>query len=269
MDDLTLSDPGVVARCDVAAVGTSTAEVRTDGRVASSLHVAACGDCRVRRLCLPAQLSDGAVARFNDALGTRRRVAHHSRVFQSGEPFTSLFAIRVGFFKSYAVTEDGATQIMRFAMAGDVLGFDGIGCGRHLQTVEALGYGEVCEIPYATITALASGLSEVRNAIDKALGDAIHRKQRIAMMLGSMTAEARIAAFLLDLAQRFLVRGYSPRAFVLPMTRLDIARHLAVRHETVTRTLTALARDGVIALSGCRLEILDRQRLQSLQRYGH
>jgi CRP/FNR family transcriptional regulator len=173
MDDMTRSDASVVV--DVAPGSKSTAAACTRVRTASNLHVQACGDCRVRHLCLPAQLSDGAVVRFNDALGTRRRIARRSQLFQSGEPFTSLFAIRVGFFKSYAITEDGATQIMRFPMPGDVLGLDGIASGHHVQTVEALGYGEVCQIPYASITALASGMSELRDAMDKALSDAIHR----------------------------------------------------------------------------------------------
>ncbi len=85
------------------------------------------------------------------------------------------------------------------------------------------------------------------------------------MMLGSMRVEARIAAFLLDLAQKLLVRGYSQRAFVLPMSRRDIAKYLAVRHEPVTRKLTALRTMACSHCPGCRVEIHDWQRLQSLR----
>jgi CRP/FNR family transcriptional regulator, anaerobic regulatory protein len=268
MDDMTLSDASPVAHSAVATINTSTAATPRAPRSASESQLQACTGCRVRHLCLPAQFSADAVVRFNNAIPMRRRIERGVRVFQSGETFTSLFAIRVGFFKSYAVSEDGAMQIMRFPMPGDLLGLDGIAAGRHMQTIEALSYSEVCQIPYASVTALASGMPELRDAMDKTLADAINRKQGIVMMLGSMGAEARMAAFLLDLAQRLLVRGYSQRAFVLPMARRDIARYLAVRHETVTRTLMALQRDGVIALSGCRVEILDWKRLQSLRRYG-
>ncbi len=266
---MTLSDASLVAHADVTPITKSIAATTRVVRTASKAHAQACAGCRVRHLCLPAQFSEDAVVRFNSAISIRRRIERGAHVFHSGERFRSLFTIRVGFFKSYAVTEDGAMQIMRFPMAGELLGLDGIAAGRHMQTVEALGYAEVCQIPYASVTALASGMPEVRDAIDKTLADAIHRKQAIVMMLGSMRVEARMAAFPLDLAQKLLVRGYSQRAFVLPMTRFDIAKYLAVRNETVTRTLMALKRDGVIALSGCRVEILDWRRLQSLRRYGH
>jgi CRP/FNR family transcriptional regulator len=124
----------------------------------------------------------------------------------------------------------------------------------------------LCEIPYASLKQLASAMPELRDAMDKAFAHAMQRQQALVMMLGSMRVEARMAAFLLDLAQEFMVRGYSPRAFVLPMTRRDIAAYLAISGETVTRALMALKRDGLIALSGCRVEILDLQRLQLLQR---
>ncbi len=178
MDDMTLSGSSLVARSGAAPITDSIAAPRAVVRAASKPHAQACTGCRVRHLCLPAQFSEDAVVRFNDTIPMRHRVDRGARVFRSGESFTSLFAIRVGFFKSYAVTEDGAMQTIGFPMPGDLLGLAGIAAGRHMHTLEALGYGEVCQIPYASVSALASGMPEVRDAMHKTLAHAIHRNRR-------------------------------------------------------------------------------------------
>jgi len=109
-------------------------------------------------------------------------------------------------------------------------------------------------------------MPELRDAMENSFAYGLHPQQALVMMLGSMRVEARLAAFLVDLAERFTLSGYSPRAFVLPMTRRDIAAYLAISYETVTRALMALKRDGLIALSGCRVEIRALQRLEHLRR---
>lgn len=80
---------------------------------------------------------------------TRKQVHSGEHPFRAGDPFDSLYAFRSGFFKSYAVTKSGRSQVTAFPMAGDLAGMDGIWSGTHVQNLVALETGEVCVVPYA------------------------------------------------------------------------------------------------------------------------
>ena len=139
-------------------------------------------------------MTDAAVARFSSAIPVRRRIARKAPVFQAGDPLQSLYAVRVGVFKSYALTEDAGMQITRFLMPGDLLGLDAIATGRHTQTVESLAYGELCHIPYAAIKHLASEMPDLFDAMQNRLASTLDQSQSLIVMLGSMRAEARVTA---------------------------------------------------------------------------
>ena len=78
-----------------------------------------------------------------------------------------------------------------------------------------------------------------------------------------MRAEERLAAFLLNLSQRFAARGYSPTAFQLRMTRQEIGNYLGLKLETVSRTLSRFQGAGLISVRNKAVQILDMQALQS------
>jgi CRP/FNR family transcriptional regulator len=73
-----------------------------------------------------------------------------------------------------------------------------------------------------------------------------------------MRAEQRLAAFLLDLSQRYQARGYSSCEFVLRMTREEIGSHLGLKLETVSRLFSRLQREGLIQVQGRTVKLLDR-----------
>jgi CRP/FNR family transcriptional regulator len=68
------------------------------------------------------------------------------------------------------------------------------------------------------------------------------------MLLGTMRAEERLAAFLLNLSQRFRARGYSQSEFHLRMTRDEIGSYLGLSLETVSRLFSRFQADGFISV---------------------
>src|SRR5689334_14571283 len=82
--------------------------------------------------------------------------------------------------------------------------------------------------------------------LTESLAAEIRRDRQWMLTLGTLGAESRVAAFLLDLADRHARIGLDPRRFVLRMCRIDMANYLALKHETVSRVLSRLAEDGLI-----------------------
>ena len=70
-----------------------------------------CSNCNLRELCMPMGLNEQQLQRIDDIVATRRKVKRGATLFRNGEAFTSLYAIRTGFFKTCVATEDAFTAI--------------------------------------------------------------------------------------------------------------------------------------------------------------
>jgi len=84
------------------------------------------------------------------------------------------------------------------------------------------------------------------------------------MMLGLMSGEQRLAAFLLDLSERYRLRGYSSTEFVLRMTREEIGSYLGLTLETVSRLFTRFQREALLQVQGRVVKLLDLTTLSEL-----
>jgi len=91
-------------------------------------------------ICMPVRVDDQQLKRIDDIVAVRRKVKRGGTLFRNGEPFTSLFAIRTGFFKTCVATEDGRDQVTGFQMAGEIIGLDGIVNDHHTCDAVALGH---------------------------------------------------------------------------------------------------------------------------------
>lgn len=225
---------------------------------------ALCSTCRVRNLCLPGAVQADDAAAVDELVLTRKRVHGGDHLFRAGDPFDSLYAIRAGFFKCDAVTRSGRTQVTAFPMAGDLAGMDGIGSGTHVQNLVALATGEVCVLPYAQLKKRFGLLPGLHQQLNRVMSREIVREQELMTLLGNLDGEARVAAFLLSLANRFAARGCSPTEFNLPMSRAEIGSHLGLNFATVSRIVSELQRLGLIRIEGREVEIIDLRRLRAI-----
>ena len=211
----------------------------TGSAVASGSDVSACPACNLRGLCTPCcGLTRSEIDVAGRLVFNRLHVRRGESLYRSGERFTSLYAVRSGFFKSTAQRENACHQVLRFSMTDDVLGMDSIGPGRHVCNTVALEDSDVCAIPFAGLQGLAHEIPGLQRQLHKTMSREIVREHGQMLLLGSMNAQERLAMFLLDMSRRFARRGYSPSEFNLRMTREDLGSYLGEKLETVSRTFS-------------------------------
>jgi CRP/FNR family transcriptional regulator len=223
-----------------------------------------CPSCGMRDLCLPFELDSEGVRRFDLIVASRLRVRKRSSLYRPGDRFASLYAIRLGMFKTLVLTADGREQVIGFHMAGEVVGLEGIVEERHACQAVALEDSEVCVLPFDRLDALAHDVPILRRNLYRLVSGGICRGQDLLFLLGSRRAEERLALFLLNLAERYQARGYSPSEFVLRMTREEIARYLGLKLETVSRLFSHLQGQGLIQVQGRAIKLLDPAALKRL-----
>jgi len=224
----------------------------------------ACSNCNLRELCMPVGLSDAELTRVDELIGARRRIKRGEVLFRNGEKFNALFAIRVGFFKTCVASEDGRDQVTGFQMAGEIIGLDGIVNDHHTCDAVALEDAEVCVMPFDKIEELSREVNALQHHVHKIMSREIVREHGVMLLLGSMRAEERLAAFLLNLVQRLHARGFSRSELVLRMTREEIGSYLGLKLETVSRTFSKFVEDGVIEVKQRQVKILDPEALKRI-----
>jgi len=192
----------------------------------------------------------------------RRPIKRGEHLFRLGEPFDSVYAARSGFFKTKLLLEDGREQVTGFHMAGELMGMDGIGTERHTCDAVALEDSEVCVIPFERLEVLSREMEALQRHFHKVMSREIVREHGVMLLLGSMRAEERLAAFLLNLSQRLSTRGYSPSEFILRMTREEIGSYLGLKLETVSRVFSKFQEEGSIAVQQKNIRILDPKGLR-------
>lgn len=224
----------------------------------------ACSTCGLRELCLPVGLSGPEMDRLDDLIHVRRTAKKGQNIYRAGEPFDALYAVRSGFFKTSILSEDGRDQVTGFYMGGELLGMDGIGTEQHTCDAVALEDSEVCVIPFARLEDLSRQVPAIQSHFHKVMSREIVRDHGVMMLLGSMRAEERLAAFLVNLSQRFVARGYSPSEFYLRMTREEIGSYLGLKLETVSRVFSKFQDEGLISVQQKHIRIIDIPRLKQI-----
>jgi CRP/FNR family transcriptional regulator len=224
----------------------------------------ACSSCNLRELCLPVGLAPDDMERLDTLVEMRRAVKRGEVLYGAGESFRSLYAVRTGFFKTRVAAEDGRDQVTGFQMAGELLGFDGIGSERHTCDAVALEDSQVCVLPFGQLESLSRQFGDLQRQLHKVMSREIVREHGVMLLLGSMRAEERLAAFLLNLTQRLQARGFSPTSLVLRMTREEIGSYLGLKLETVSRTFSKFQDDGVLEVRQRQLRVLDEAALRQL-----
>lgn len=251
-----------------AAVGTEEGRAGepTGGELLDHARLkSACANCSLRELCVPGAIPPNELERLDALVARRRRVERGTTLYRGGSPFRALYAVRQGSFKTSLSGEDiGSEQITGFQLPGELLGLDGVAFDVHGVDAIALEDSEVCVLPYADLERIARSFPPLQHQLHKVMSREIVRERDVMMMLGSMRAEERVAAFLIGLSERHQRLGYSATAFVLRMTREDIGSYLGLKLETVSRALSRLGEQGLIRARGKQIDIVDLQGLRDV-----
>jgi CRP/FNR family transcriptional regulator, anaerobic regulatory protein len=224
----------------------------------------ACSNCNLRELCMPVGFNQDELKKLDDVVKARRRIKQGDVLFSDGDTFTSLYAIRTGFFKTSVSTEDGREQVIGFQMAGEIVGLDGIVNDIHNCNAVALEDADVCVMPFSNVEELSREFPVLQRHVHKMMSREIVRENNVMMLLGNMRAEERLAAFLLNLVQRLHARGFSQSEVVLRMTRDEIGSYLGMKLETVSRTFSKFSDEGIIEVKQRYVRIINPDTLKKI-----
>ena len=236
----------------------------TPKKMIDSNFKVACSSCNLRELCMPVGLEISDMKKLDEVVATRKQVKQGQLLFGNGDPFTSLYAILTGFFKTCVSNEDGREQVTGFQMAGEIIGLDGIVTDHHSCNAVALEDAEVCIMPFANVEELSREFPVLQRHVHKIMSREIVRENGMMMMLGNMRAEERLSAFLLNLVQRLHARGFSQSEMILRMTREEIGSYLGLKLETISRTFSKLSEDGIIEVKQRYVKILAPEELRKI-----
>ena len=213
---------------------------------------------------MPIWLSPRELERIDEIVAGRRTIKRGTTLFRNGEKFSSLYAIRTGFFKTCIASENGRDQVTGFQMAGEIIGLDGIVNDRHTCDAVALEDAEVCVMPFDRIEELSREVTSLQRHVHKIMSREIVREHGVMLMLGSMRAEERLATFLLNLVEMLHTRGFSQSELILRMTREEIGSYLGLKLETVSRTFSKFVEDGIVEVKQRHVRILSTEALRQI-----
>lgn len=203
--------------------------------------------------------ADGTSGRF-----AVKRLQRRQSLQRAGERFKALYIVQSGVLMTSSSDAHGIEQVLSFPMRGDAIGLDGIGQDKVATDVMALDVSRVVAVPFVQLSDLSRGNSHLQRVVHRLFGRELSRDREMLRVLGSFSAEARVANFLLDLSQRYARLGGSSDVFVFPMRRQDMARYLGLQLETVSRAMTSLTSLGLVEVDGRRVAIRDVCALRRL-----
>ena len=182
-------------------------------------------------------------------------------IFKEGEAFNAIAAVRAGTVKTFITDPVGNEQVLGFHLPGEVVGLDAIHSSRFPCSAVALDTVTLCRLSFPRLSLLATRMPGLQQQLFRLLSLDIGKASRLG---GDWTSEQRLAAFLILMSRRYAMRGFSPTRFLLTMSRADIANHLRLAPETVSRIIHRFNSDGLINIRQRDVLLLDMERLTAL-----
>ncbi len=224
----------------------------------------ACKDCSLSSLCLPLAMSIQDIDQLDNIIKRGRPLKKGEHLFLEGDPFVSVFAVRSGAIKTYSATNEGEEQITGFYLPSEILGLSGMDTDTYPVSAQAIETTMMCEIPFEHLEVLSDQFPQLRRHLMRLMSKRIREDQQMMMLLSKKNADERIATFLINLASRFRLRGFSSQSFRLSMSRNEMGNYLGLAVETVSRVFTRFQKNGLISAAGKEIEILNPVELCTL-----
>jgi CRP/FNR family transcriptional regulator, anaerobic regulatory protein len=194
------------------------------------------------------------------AISVVQKLSAGKTLFSEGDEAENVYEVVHGTLRLYKLLSDGRRQITGFLSAGHLLGLAHEDC--YLYTAEAITDVTLCRYPRARFVRMVDDVPGFAQRLLTVTSNELCAAQDQMLLLGRKSAAEKLASFILMLAGR---HGSDRSEVRIPMSRTDIADYLGLTVETVSRTLTKLKHDGVIALPSVYcIELHDRDRLEEL-----
>jgi CRP/FNR family transcriptional regulator, anaerobic regulatory protein len=243
------------AQSETSSIGVARSQMRMPMQQWSTLQEL------LQLLDLPDEGFDAA----HEAGFARRRISAGESLYRQGDPCAALHVVRLGTFKTGLVEEAGNEQVLGFWLRGDLLGADGLASGRHAGYAVALEDSEVISVNLDGLAHWGAAGERLLRELYRLTSREMVRQSMALLTIGTLAAEGRVARLLSTLAQRYGELGYSSSQFNLRMSRQEMASHLGLTLETVSRSLSALAARGTISVHNRTVVIRDPDALRRLR----
>jgi CRP/FNR family transcriptional regulator len=194
------------------------------------------------------------------------RVATGATLIEQAAAAESLYLVQTGCFKCVRTTEDGYEHLLGFAMRRDLLGYDGLASGVYACGAVALEDSRVVVLPLALLDPLRRRVRVIDTALARMVARQFVLVSEQAELMAAVAAESRLARFICKLSRRKVERGESPRRLRLCMSRRDIANHLGLAQETISRAFRTLVESGWLRVRNRDVEIVDPEGLRACAR---
>jgi CRP/FNR family transcriptional regulator len=216
-----------------------------------------CDTCLLPKKCIGDGLSKEQSDSISNLIKSRGPFQAGETIFRMEDPFKSIFAIQSGSVKIESSLDDGTPLIHGFYFDGELIGIEAIGDTRYQNDAVALENTWICELPFEQIESLCIEIPKLQHEILELLGKRIRYTNSTIVRGRYLSADKRFLLFLSDLYQRKgLVSTNGDRSVTLPMTKGDIAIHLGLRPESLSRALSKLQEEGLIRNRVREIEIL-------------
>jgi len=217
-----------------------------------------CSKCSLKDICLPMGIDKQELEKLEKLVNSSRTHHQDDVVIRQGSAFDTLYAVKSGMYKSVRIDSDGTEYVRGFHLPGEIIGLDAIYPKAHTSNVIALTNSVLCQIDYEQLIELSATIP----ALQHQLLNLASKEIRITpISQGPNTAEEKLAAFIHNLSARNEARGYSSTELILSMTRLDIANHLGMAAETISRLFKQLQTKKVLTVKNREITISDRPQL--------
>lgn len=222
-----------------------------------------CDTCHFTSFCENEGKEGVPTRSINGLVKQHRHFKRKKLLFMTNDKFTSLFAIKRGVVKTFQIDSAGNELIRRFYFQGEILGYEAISSSHYPFSAVALCETVVCEIPYNDFFTKL----QPKPALMKHLLSLMSQELTAGAYLEMITAEQRLAAFIIDLVSRLHCKNTTAH-ITLPMSRQDIGSHLRLASETVSRIFSRLQKNKVIEINHKQLRILKPHKLVEIARTG-
>jgi len=223
-----------------------------------------CSECNLRELCFPHGMNDEDLTNMEAVVEQPKSLHKNDFLYHDGEKAQAIYAVRSGCVKTMTESANGDEQIVGFHLPGELLGLDGFADGLHACNAMALETSSICELPLAQLESLCHKLPGLQKQMRRIMGKEVSNDHKLLLLLGKMSAEERLASFLLSLSSRMEERHWKETEFNLTMPRQDIANYLGMAVETVSRLFASFQSEKIIEVDRRHITILDMPRLKAI-----
>ena len=223
-----------------------------------------CSQCNLRELCFPRGMNDEELTDLDAVVDQPKPLHKNDFLYRDGDKTEAIYAVRSGCVKTMVESANGDEQIVSFHFPGELLGLDGFSSNLHTCNAQALETSSVCEFPIDQLDSLCHELPGLQKQMRQIMGKEVNNDHKLLLLLGKMTAEERLASFLLNMSARMGERHWKEDEFNLSMPRQDIANYLGMAVETVSRLFAAFQNETMIEVDRRRIIILDMEGLKKI-----